>query len=213
MKTVYLIRHGETDHNADGRAMGQMDIPLNARGRDQARQTAEFLRRYPIERIVSSDLGRASGTAQPLADALGLDVETDARLRELSFGILEGKTVAECEALQPEAVAHWRSGDFDAALPGGETRRSLMERTRAVLEEIATGPHAQVAVFSHGGALNALHTHMLDHGSPQPREHIPRAFRFHNAAVSVAAWAEDQWRFLVVNSTFHLAEESRQLVY
>ena len=106
MKTVYLIRHGETDHNADGRAMGQMDIPLNARGHEQARQTAEFLRLYPIERIVSSDLGRASGTAQPLADALGLDVETDARLRELSFGILEGKTVAECEALQPEAVGH-----------------------------------------------------------------------------------------------------------
>jgi probable phosphoglycerate mutase len=213
MKTVYLIRHGETDHNADGRAMGQMDIPLNARGRDQARQTAEFLQRYPIERIVSSDLGRASGTAQPLADALGLVVEPDARLRELSFGILEGKTVAECEVLDPESVARWRSGDFDAALPGGESRRSLMERTRGVLGEIAAGPHAHVALFSHGGALNALHTHMIEHGNPQPREHIPRAFRFHNGAVSMAAWAEDQWRFLVVNSTFHLAEESRQLLY
>jgi probable phosphoglycerate mutase len=213
MKTVYLIRHGETDHNADGRAMGQMDIPLNARGIGQARQTAEFLRKYPIERIVSSDLGRAMGTAEPLADALGLAVEPDARLRELSFGILEGKTVAECEALDPEAVTRWRSGDFDAALPGGESRRSLMKRTLEVLEEIAAGPHAQVALFSHGGALNALHTHMVEHGNPVPREHIPRAFRFHNAAVSVAAWAEDQWRFLVVNSTFHLAEESRQLLH
>ena len=213
MKTVYLIRHGETDHNADGRAMGQMDIPLNARGIGQARQTAEFLRKYPIERIVSSDLGRAMGTAEPLADALGLAVEPDARLRELSFGILEGKTVAECEALDPEAVTRWRSGDFDAALPGGESRRSLMKRTREVLEEIAAGPHVHVALFSHGGALNALHTHMINHGNPRSPEHIPRAFRFHNAAVSMAAWAEDQWRFLVVNSTFHLAEESRQLLY
>lgn len=213
MKTLYLVRHGETDHNADGRAMGQMDVPLNARGLEQARQTAEFLRRYPIERILSSDLGRAMATAQPLADALGVTVEPDARLRELSFGILEGRTVAECEAADPESVALWRSGHFDAALPGGESRRSLMQRTRAVLDEITVGPHTQIALFSHGGTLNALHTHMVEHGHPAPREHIPRAFRFHNAAVSISAWADDQWRFLVVNSTFHLESESRQLLY
>ena len=193
--------------------MGQMDKPLNARGLEQARQTAEFLRRYPIGHIVSSDLGRAMSTAQPLAEALGLSVVPDPRLRELSFGILEGRTVAECEALDPESTARWRTGHFDAALPGGESRRSLMQRTRAVLDEIVAGPHAHIALFSHGGTLNALHTHMVEHGHPTPREHIPRAFRFHNAAVSISAWAEDQWRFLVVNSTFHLNAESRQLLY
>ena len=210
MKTLYLVRHGETDHNADGRAMGQMDIPLNKRGLHQAQQTADFLRRYPIENIVSSDLGRAMATAQPLAEALGLVVQPEPRLRELSFGILEGKTVAECEVVDPESVARWRSGDFDATLPGGESRRSLMARTRAVLEEIKAGPHAHIALFSHGGTLNALHTHMLEHGNPTPREHIPRAFRFHNAAISMASYAEDQWRFLVVNSTFHLDGQVRE---
>ena len=213
MKTLYLIRHGETDHNAQGRAMGQMDMPLNARGHGQARQTAEFLRRFPIERIVSSDLGRAMSTAQPLAEVLQLEVEPDVRLRELSFGILEGKTVAECEALDPESVARWRSGDFDAALPGGESRRSLMERTRALLDEITAGTHAHIALFSHGGTLNGLHTHMVEHGHPVPREHIPRVFRFNNASVSMSAWVDGQWRFLAVNSTFHLAEESRPLLY
>jgi probable phosphoglycerate mutase len=213
MKTLYLVRHGETDHNAAGRAMGQMDVPLNKRGLEQARQTADFLRRYPIEHIVSSDLGRAMSTAQPLAETLGLVVQPEVRLRELSFGILEGKTVAECEAIDPVSVARWRSGDFDATLPGGESRRSLMARTRAVLDEIISGPHAHVALFSHGGTLNALHTHMVEHGHPTPREYIPRAFRFHNAAVSMAAYAEDQWRFLVVNSTFHLHVEPRQLHY
>ena len=88
-----------------------------------------------------------------------------------------------------------------------------MQRTGAVLGEITAGPHAHIALFSHGGALNALHTHMVEHGHPAPREHIPRAFRFHNAAVSISAWTDDQWRFLVVNSTFHLAGESRQLLY
>ena len=213
MKTLYLVRHGETDHNASGRAMGQMDVPLNARGLEQARQTAEFLRRYPVQHIVSSDLSRAMETAQPLAEALRLAVEPEPRLRELSFGILEGKTVAECGAIDPEAVARWRSGDFDAALPGGESRRSLMQRTRAVLDEVVAGPHAHIALFSHGGALNALHTHMIEHGHPSPREHIPRVFRFHNAAVSLVAWADGQWRFLAVNSTFHLAEEPRPFPY
>jgi probable phosphoglycerate mutase len=190
-----------------------MDKPLNARGLEQARQTAEFLHRYPIGHIMSSDLGRAMSTAQPLAEALALSVVPDPRLRELSFGILEGRTVAECEALDPESTARWRTGHFDAALPGGESRRSLMQRTRAVLDEIVAGPHTHIALFSHGGTLNALHTHMVEHGHPTPREHIPRAFRFHNAAVSISAWAEDQWRFLVVNSTFHLNAESRQLLY
>jgi hypothetical protein len=54
---------------------------------------------------------------------------------------------------------------------------------------------------------------MVEHGQPTPREYIPRAFRFHNAAVSMAAYAEDQWRFLVVNSTFHLDREPRQFPY
>ena len=213
MKTLYLVRHGETDHNAEGRAMGQMDTPLNARGLDQALQTAEFLRRYPIEHIVSSDLGRAMATAQPLAEALGLSIVPDPRLRELSFGILEGKTVAECEALDPESTARWRTGHFDAALPGGESRRSLMQRTRAVLDEIIAGPHAHIALFSHGGTLNALHTHMVEHGHPTPREHIPRVFRFSNGSVSMSAWVDGQWRFLAVNSTFHLDGEPRQLPY
>ena len=99
MKTLYLIRHGETDHNASGRTMGQMDIPLNARGQDQAAQTAAWLRQHPIERIVSSDLSRALGTAEPLGHLLNLPVEPDPRLRELSFGIFEGQHIADYIAI------------------------------------------------------------------------------------------------------------------
>ncbi len=213
MKTLYLVRHGETDCNVSGRAMGQMDFPLNARGEDQAREVCNFLGGRPIQRIVSSDLQRAMATAAPLADVLGIAVEPDVRLRELRFGVLEGRTVAECEGEHPEAMARWRSGDMDAVLPGGESRRSLMERTRAVLDEFIAGSHEHVAIFSHGGPLNAIHTHMADFGNVMPRGRIVRAFRFNNGSVSMAGWTGDHWRFLVVNSTFHLAEESRQLLY
>jgi probable phosphoglycerate mutase len=213
MKTFYLIRHGETAHNASGLTMGQMDIPLNERGQAQARQTAEWLRRYPITRIVSSDLSRALATAQPLAAALGVTVEPEPRLRELSFGIFEGRSIAQCEVEQPDIVARWRGGAFDFAPPGGETRRSLMERTRSLLDDLLAAPENHVALFTHGGTLNALHTHFVEDEQAAPREHIHRVFRFHNAAVSMVAHAGDQWRFLVVNSTFHLDEEPRALLH
>lgn len=193
--------------------MGQRDIPLNDLGREQAGQTAAALAGHPIARIVSSDLVRASATAEPLADILGLTVETDPRLRELSFGIFEGRSIPECAREHPEIVAEWRRGTFDFAPPGGETRRSLMERTGAVLRELLDDPHDHVAVFTHGGTLSALHTHILEHGLTQPREHIHRVFRFSNCSISIAARDDDQWRFLVVNSTAHLDGESRQLLY
>ena len=213
MKTLYFVRHGETGHNAAGLTMGQMDIPLNAKGEAQAAQTAAWLRRHPIRRIVSSDLGRAMATAAPLASALGLAVVPEPRLRELSFGIFEGHAIADCERENPEIVARWRSGDFDFAPPGGETRRSLMVRTRRVLADLLASEEEHIAVFTHGGTLNALHTHLVEDGNPAPRDHIHRVFRFHNASVSMAAHAGDQWRFLVVNSTFHLDEEPRQLLH
>ena len=213
MKTLYLVRHGETESNAAGITMGQKDVPLNERGRAQARQTADCLGRYPIARIVSSDLSRALATAAPLAEALGIAVEPDVRLRELSFGIFEGRHIADCEKEHPETVARWRAGEFDFAPPGGETRRSLMERTRAVLDDLLASADEHIAVFAHGGTLNAMHTHIIEEGLSEPREHIHRVFRFSNGSVSIAAHAGGQWRFLVVNSTFHLSEESRQLLY
>lgn len=213
MKTLYLVRHGETDHNAGDLAMGQTDVPLNELGRKQARQTADFLRRYPVARIVSSDLQRASDTAAALGTALGISVETDPRLRELAFGIFEGKRVADCAREYPEIAAQWRSGSLDFAPPGGESRRALMQRARAVLDELLSTQEEHIAVFTHGGTLTALHTHLIEDGHPQPREHIHRAFRFHNGSVSMAAHAGGHWRFLVVNSTLHLSDEPRQLLY
>jgi len=214
MKTLYLVRHGETDHNLSGLAMGHLDSPLNERGHRQARQTADWLGRRPIQRILSSDLSRALETAAPLATAVGLNVEPDPRLRELSFGIFEGRSVADCELTHPEIVARWRSGDFDFAPPDGETRRDLMRRTREVLDDILAAPEEHIALVTHGGTLNALHTHLIEDGHPEPpRERIHRAFRFHNASISMVAHAGDHWRFLVVNSTFHLDDEPRQLLH
>lgn len=213
MKTFYFVRHGETASNAAGLTMGQTDVPLNECGLIQAKETANWLRQYPIERIVSSDLSRAAETAARLGERLKLPVERDSRLRELSFGIFEGRRIADCEKEHPKMVARWRAGEFDFAPTGGETRRSLMTRIRSVLGDLLAAKEGHIAVFSHGGALNAIHSHIIESELEEPRAHIHRVFRFGNCSVSMAAHADGHWRFLVVNSTFHLSGESRQLLY
>ena len=93
MTTLLLVRHGETDWNRLGRWQGHSDTPLNARGREQARELAPQL--DGVDVVYSSDLARARETAEILAEELGADVRLDARLRERGFGAWEGLTAAE----------------------------------------------------------------------------------------------------------------------
>jgi broad specificity phosphatase PhoE len=88
--TLLLVRHGETDWNAEGRLQGHTDMPLNDLGRRQARALADELAGDGIEAVYSSDLARASETAEIVAERLGLPVGLDPDLREKDWGTWEG---------------------------------------------------------------------------------------------------------------------------
>ena len=90
-----ILRHGETDWNAQGLSQGNIDIPLNELGLAQAREAAEKLRNRGIATIVASPLSRARVTAEIVGEALGLPVAIDPDLREVSWGVQEGKPMAE----------------------------------------------------------------------------------------------------------------------
>src|SRR5687767_15916178 len=98
MARLYIFRHGETDWNLARRIQGHTDIALNERGRDQARDLANRLERYPIQAILSSDLARARETAEIVARRSDVPVFVDERLREASLGDAEGLTVDEAIA-------------------------------------------------------------------------------------------------------------------
>jgi broad specificity phosphatase PhoE len=83
---IHLVRHGETEWNRELRWQGHSDPPLNERGRDQARSLAAALARRPFTAVYSSDLRRASETAEIVAAPLGLAVHVDSRLREIDVG-------------------------------------------------------------------------------------------------------------------------------
>lgn len=158
LRTVYLVRHGETDWNAHGRWQGQTDVLLNARGRSQSLEVAQALRGLPIAGIVASDLARARETALIVADALGMTLAyVDAALRERSFGCFEGLTRLECEQRHAKAWRLWLAERIPP--PGAEDQIALAERVTGavvkVAEQIARDTEAAVIV-SHSGAIRAF---------------------------------------------------------
>lgn len=197
---LLLIRHGETQWNAQARIQGHRDIALSARGLRQAQILARFLSTAPINAVYASDLARASQTAQPLASVLSLPLRVDARLRERGFGLFEGCTYAEAEANWPSEYAIWRRRDPTHALPGGESYLTARARVLQCLEEIARGHAGQtVAVVTHGGVLDIVYRAAYGIAWEIPRSHLlPNASinrvlaRYPGPALTVCSWAEDQ---------------------
>jgi len=155
---ILLARHGETDWNRIGRWQGQADPPLNADGRDQAAALADELAGDGIAAIYSSDLRRASETADTVAARLGLPVVLDPGLREIDVGSWSGLTRAEVEERFPEGFARWQDGDIGH---DGETSEELTDRIVAAVQRIAAAHEGErVLVVSHGAAIRALRRHV-----------------------------------------------------
>jgi probable phosphoglycerate mutase len=156
---IYLVRHGQTEFNREGRYQGRVDSPLTELGRAQARAVAARLAALAAEEggdwiIETSPLERARRTAEIIAGAMGLPAPTvDPRLIEVSYGEIEGLTSAEIETRWPEVAA---LGSAFGIAPGGETMDELLERVRDWLREAeAKAGRKQVAV-THAGFGRAL---------------------------------------------------------
>jgi probable phosphoglycerate mutase len=156
-KLVFLARHGETDWNVQGRWQGHTDIPLNEKGREQARRVAVALRGAGVSGLVSSDLSRAHETARIVGAELGLDVAyVDADLRERMLGAFEGLTREECEQRHPVAWRAWldeQRPPSDGEQPETVAVRVIAAIGRAVDRLVCDG--APALVVTHGGALRA----------------------------------------------------------
>ncbi|HEX4923137.1 MAG TPA: histidine phosphatase family protein [Bdellovibrionales bacterium] len=164
---VFLIRHGETDWNLHRRFQGQTDIPLNKTGEAQALELGRKLLHLKPEIFLSSDLQRALRTAELANSGLGLEIHRHPGLREGNLGVMEGRFRDDVIAsLGPDEWAKWSSGDpahLDFALPGGETKRQVLERSIACIKEFIMKHHlvTRVAVCSHGGVVSRLASHAM----------------------------------------------------
>jgi broad specificity phosphatase PhoE len=159
---VLLVRHGQSQGNAEGRFGGHSPTPLSELGRRQAEATARALARERVTAVYSSDLLRAVQTAEPLARATGLEVFKTPALRERSVGLMEGLTFEEAAAAHPDEYAALLRRDFEHVLAGGESYRQLLDRSAAELDR-AVERHrgGTVALFSHTGTICILALHLM----------------------------------------------------
>lgn len=170
---LLLIRHGETAWNAEHRIQGRLDVPLSTTGMWQTGRLAQRLADEVLDAVISSDLARAWMTGAPLAEARGLDMVPEPRLRERAFGIFEGKTLDEIAAEHPEEFAAWRARDVDWRIPDGESGTEFIDRVLDALEEIAGNfPGGTVAVVTHGGVLDVVYRNARRLAWDAPRDHL-----------------------------------------
>jgi probable phosphoglycerate mutase len=158
--TIYFIRHGETDWNAEGRLQGQKDIPLNDLGRVQAEEAGRRLQsiapHFEDLAYVASPMGRTRETMELLRKAIGLhpgSYKLDERLVELTFGIWEGRTWKEVRKAEPQMAAMRERDKWNYVPPGGgESYAMLTDRIRPFLDDLTR----DTVVVAHGGVARAF---------------------------------------------------------
>lgn len=202
---VLLIRHGQSQGNAEGRFGGHTATPLSELGHAQAEATARALASEKISAIYSSDLLRAVQTAEPLARATGLRVESTSAFRERSVGVMEGLTFEEAAEAHPEEYAALLHRDFEHVLMGGESYRQLLDRAAARLDRaIEEHKGGRIAVFSHTGTICILVLHLM--GALDAPELKPVWLSSNNCGVTrFAIQTGGLTRLLNANDTRHLS--------
>ncbi|MEZ5429240.1 MAG: histidine phosphatase family protein [Pyrinomonadaceae bacterium] len=159
---LYLVRHGQSAGNAEGRFGGHSPTPLSELGKEQAEITAAALAREKIDAIYSSDLIRAVQTAQPLSEKLDLPMIKTSAFRERKVGVLEGLTFDESRAKHPKDYYALVNRNIHHIITGGESYRQLLRRATGALREILRIHRGEkVVIFSHTGAICFLTLYLI----------------------------------------------------
>ena len=156
MKRLILVRHGQTEWNADRRLQGQTDITLNDRGRGQARALAPLVADLAPDHSVTSDLKRAVETAE----LLGMTAIPDVALREQELGVWTGRAIADILIETPEDYRNWRGGSF--VPEGAESWDRFRTRVRGALDAALSACNRTAVIVCHGGVIRAALDATLD---------------------------------------------------
>jgi broad specificity phosphatase PhoE len=194
---LFLVRHGETLQNVAGITQGWNDSDLSEKGRRQVRVLAERIAKHAPTALYSSTLGRALSTAQEIADATGLTVQTLDDLREMNYGSWEGQSFLEVRRNDLELYHRWIA-DPDYPCPDGESHndvRRRMERAFAAIDS------ARPVVVAHGTAIRIGATLLLN-APVETSRHLAQD----NAALNVFLRRGERWILKLWNDTTHCVE-------
>lgn len=202
-----IVRHGETAWNAEQRVQGQLDIPLNATGRWQARALGAALAGTQFDAVVSSDLLRAVETAQLSIESNGVlpaptgEIETTANLRERHYGKFQGLKYVEAQQQFPSDFAAHLERHLDFAYGSGESLQAFAMRASEVMNKLAEQHKSQrVLVVTHGGVLDVIYRMASDMSLTARRD-----FLIPNAAINWVDCADGLWSIAGWADCTHLA--------
>ena len=160
MKTVIMVRHGQSETNVRKVFTGQIDAPLTDMGRQQARLMAEYLDKYKVDKIYASSLNRAVETAQAIADRQHCPLEKRDELRELNAGLWQGLSFEEIAEKYPQTYVAWRSDIGNAKPDGGETCSQLYDRVTAFLQQVLEEPEDTVCLVCHAIPIRMMESYI-----------------------------------------------------
>ncbi|MBL8490930.1 MAG: histidine phosphatase family protein [Rhodocyclaceae bacterium] len=192
MKTtkICLLRHGETNWNAQKRVQGQIDVGLNANGRTQAALAARRLAAEGFDRIYSSDLRRCMETAEPIATRLAKPVTPCPGIRERHYGCLQGLTAEQVASHMPEIHARYRRRDPDFDFAGGESLSGFAARVIGAVEMlVAAHTGEKLLLVTHGGVLDVIYREATGRDLSSPRD-----FPIPNARINWLEFGRGRWR-------------------
>ena len=199
MQVLYLLRHGETGHNADGRIQGHTESDLSELGQEQARRLGSRLEQVPFTKVYASSLSRAMQTAE-IAFNGRIPLEGRDGLKEMNLGIWEGRSAEELRRDFPAEVKQWFHEPTSLHIEGGETIAQFRVRVTAEMESIRTDhPDEILAVVAHGGVICTYLTHLLG----MKLDDIWR-FKIRNCSVTRIVFPQNKPRIDLLGDIHHL---------
>ncbi len=154
---IYVVRHGETEWNALNKVLGRTDMPLNAKGMEQAHEIARSLKEIKIDVFLCSPLCRARQTADAISNEIGVRYEIDGRLIEQDFGKFEGAFRFDREYQEAKR-------EYFARYPGGESFFDLAARVYPLIEEL---DGVRALLVTHGGICRVIRSYFEDMGNEE----------------------------------------------
>ena len=202
MTTILLIRHGESEANNQKIFAGQLDTPLQPRGVEQAKLTAEFIaNNYKVDKVYASDLKRAFVTGKTIADRVGVEIVPEKDIREITCPMWDGVKFDEMHLVDEEKYRVWREDIGNARTPGGESTADVGKRVYNALKRIAEeNPGKTIAIASHGVAIRSFQSLVMTGGFDEMKN-IPYVS---NASVSEVFYKDGEFKFGKISIDEHL---------
>lgn len=203
MVEIILIRHGVTLWNVEARIQGISDVELSPEGLRQAELLAKNFPFDKVDAVYSSDLSRAKNTAKFVADKFNLPVQTTSALREVDFGIWEGKSFAELEKYEADTLKIFHTKPDELRLNRAETFQQAQARAMNEIKKIIayheSDGESRVVAVAHGSINRAILCAILD----IPLKNLWRLSQF-NTAINIFRVDDGNFTVQLINSTAHL---------